>query len=189
MKIGVSAIQGSFERHLAMLKQMGIQTVEVRRSLHLSTIQGLIFPGGETTTYLHLMEHYGWFDEIRRFYQDGGALFGTCAGAILLGKSDNKEDKRYGFIDAYVKRNAYGRQVDSFMTPVRISGMQDPFEAIFIRAPIIDKVGKAVTVLAKEKENPILVRSGRVLLSTFHPELTQDDRVHRYFSEKVVAAG
>lgn len=186
MKIGVSAIQGSFERHAAMLKRMGIQAVEVRRSIHLANIAGLIFPGGETTTYLHLMNHYGWFEEIERFYRDGGALFGTCAGAILLGKSEKKDDRRFGFIEAYLIRNAYGRQVDSFMSPVAISGMEEPFGAVFIRAPIIERVGKKVTVLAKEKKNPILVHHGRILLSTFHPELTEDDRVHRYFLEKVV---
>ena len=186
MKIGVSAIQGSFERHIAMLKKMKIPTVEVRRHRHLAGISGLIFPGGETTTYLHLLDHYGWFDEIKKFYRDGGALFGTCAGAILLGKSDKKEDRRFAFIDVYLNRNAYGRQVDSFITPVDITGFQEPFQAIFIRAPIIDHVGREVTILGKEQEHPILVRSGRILLSTFHPELTQDDRIHRYFIENVV---
>ena len=188
MKIGVSAIQGSFDRHITMLKRMGIQTVEVRRTAHLARIEGLIFPGGETTTNLHLMEHYGWFDEIDRFYRDGGALFGTCAGAILLGKSKIENGKRFELIDAYLRRNAYGRQVDSFSTSVEISGMHEAFQAIFIRAPIIEQVGKSVAILAKENENPILVRSDRILLSTFHPELTEDARVHRYFLEKIVAA-
>lgn len=186
MKIGVSAIQGSFERHIAMLKKMKVPVVEVRRSTHLAGISGLIFPGGETTTYLHLLNHYGWFKEIEKFYSDGGALFGTCAGAILLGKSDKTEDRRFGFIDATLKRNAYGRQVDSFITPVHISEFEKPFQAIFIRAPIIDHVGEEVTVLGKEQQHPILVRSGRILLSTFHPELTQDDRIHRYFIENVI---
>ncbi len=184
MKIGVFALQGSYEAHQIMLERMGISVIQVRRGKQLADIQGLIIPGGETTTYLNLLEHYSLFNDVEKFYRDGGALYGTCAGAILLGKSKNG-GTRFGYIDAYLERNAYGRQVNSFSTDLKIDGMDLPFEAFFIRAPVIRNVGENVNVLAVHNNVPVMVHSGRILLTTFHPELTDDDRVHRYFVEKV----
>ncbi len=187
MIIGVLALQGAFARHQSVFNKLGIETVQIRRGEQLDQVHGLVIPGGESTTLLKLLNDFDLFKEIEKFKLQGGAFFGTCAGAILLGKTEDSNEQRFAYIDAYLERNAYGRQINSFNTSVSIDGFAEPFEAIFIRAPIIMKFGNQVKVLASDRNLPILAHSNRVLISTFHPELTDDLRIHQYFIEQVIS--
>ncbi len=180
--VGVVALQGDFEAHARLLRELGAKVREVRRCAHLGGLNGLVLPGGESTTLLKLMEDEPWFDEIRRFHGAGGAIFGTCAGAILLAREvRNPSQKSLGVLDAVVERNSYGRQVDSFATTVHSPALLGEIPAVFIRAPRFSDLGREVQVLAAREGEPVLVRQGRILAGTFHPELTGDPRVHRYF--------
>jgi pyridoxal 5'-phosphate synthase pdxT subunit len=178
-QIGVLALQGAFREHARMLRDLGADVVEVRLPEHLQGLDGLVIPGGESTTIMRLARIYGLDQAIRRF---DGVVFGTCAGMILLDR------ERLGLIDLDVRRNAFGRQVASFETDVEIAGDDEPFRAVFIRAPWIEDAGPGVEILAEVDGHPVLAREGRVLVASFHPELTDDSRVHRRFLELVEEA-
>jgi len=180
--VGVLALQGDFDAHARQLRALGVEACEVRRCAQLSGLDGIVLPGGESTTLLNLMQDEPWFDALRRFHQGGGALFGTCAGAILLAREVlSPPQKSLGLLDAVVERNAFGRQVDSFATTVSAPALGGELPAVFIRAPRFRELGKRVHVLATHAGEPVLVRQGRILAGTFHPELTGDRRVHGYF--------
>ena len=176
MKIGVLALQGAFREHIAVLQRLGVETVEVRLPEQLEGLEGLIVPGGESTTMMRLMGLYGLDDAIRAF---PAPIFGTCAGMIVLDR------ERLGLIDLRVERNAFGRQVASFEAPVEIDGESDPFPGVFIRAPWVAEAGPDVAILAEIDGHPVLAREGRILVASFHPELTDDTRVHERFLELV----
>ena len=186
MKIGVLALQGAFREHRQMLESLGVEVVEVRLSEHLLGVSGLIVPGGESTTIGKLAQTYGLDEAVReRFEQGNLALWGTCAGAIWMAKHipEYPEQPRLGLMDISVKRNAFGRQVDSFEENLVVLGLDRPFHAVFIRAPVIEKVGPEVEVLARHGEEIVLARQGKLMASSFHPELTQDPRLHLMFVE------
>lgn len=182
MKIGIVAIQGDFAAHAAMLQALGAETMEVRTVQDLEGCDGLVLPGGESTTQLQFLKEEGLFDAIRKFSKQGGAVFGTCAGAILLStKVNNPPQESLGLLNMTVLRNGYGRQLasDVFFGPSTLK--KEPLEMVFIRGPIIEEVGKGIEVLARHEEKPALVEKGNVLAATFHPELTDDTTVHEHF--------
>jgi 5'-phosphate synthase pdxT subunit len=182
-RIGVLALQGDFEAHGAALARAGAGVREVRRVAQLEGLDGLVIPGGESTTLLNLMADEPWFDALARFHAGGGALFGTCAGAILLAREvQGPRQPSLGLLDAVIVRNAYGRQVDSFETRLEAPALGGALPAVFIRAPRLRALGPAVEVLARREGEPVLVREGRVLAATFHPEIAGDDRVHAWFA-------
>lgn len=182
------ALQGAYAAHQRALGLLGVESVPVRRPEHLAGIAAIVMPGGESTTMSRLLETSGLFDPVARLLAEGMPAFGTCAGAILLGSEtlDGRADQRnFGAIDLAVRRNGYGRQVDSFEEFVQlVDGVSDdpaPFPAIFIRAPRIERVGEGVEVLAELDGDPVLCRAGAVLVATFHPELAGDLRLHELF--------
>lgn len=184
MKIGVLAIQGDFAAHARMLARLGVDRVEVRRADDLEGLDGLIMPGGESTTMLKVLKEENLEEPIKNFARSGKPVFGTCAGAILLAReAHNPDQPSLGLIDIAVERNAYGRQVDSFIGEAETSLEGEPLEAVFIRAPRIRRAGPNVTVLANVAGEPVLVREGNILAATFHPELSDDERSHRFFIE------
>jgi 5'-phosphate synthase pdxT subunit len=174
--IGVLAVQGNFREHAAMLRRLGAATVEVRKPEHLDGLDGLVIPGGESTTFMHLMRLYGLDEAIRRFDRP---VFGTCAGMIVLDRD------HLGLVDLAVRRNAFGRQVASFEADVDVAGEDEPVRAVFIRAPWVEDVGPGVEVLAEVDGHPVFARQGRFLVAAFHPELTDDTRLHERFLELV----
>lgn len=183
MKIGVLALQGAFREHILMLRDCGADAMEVRLPDHCGEIDGLIIPGGESTTISKLIVEYDLRDAIRTFAFSGKPIFGTCAGAILLAnRQDGKKQDFLNLINIDITRNAYGRQIDSRETDVDLAfSNSTPFHAVFIRAPIITTVGPGVTELSSYNKSVILARQNTILVSTFHPELTGDTRIHRYF--------
>lgn len=186
-KIGVLALQGAFREHRHALERLGVEVREVRLPKDLEHLDGVIFPGGESTTIGKLMVNYGLDTALRDFHEDGGAIWGTCAGAILLATDiEGSSQPRLGLLEMTVARNAFGRQVDSFEVPLAVKGLATPFPAVFIRAPVIETVGEGVDVLAEVDDRIVLVHKGRLLASSFHPELSGDDRLHRFFVEEVV---
>jgi pyridoxal 5'-phosphate synthase pdxT subunit len=185
--LGILALQGDFPLHLAAVRRLGGRPREVRRTAELEGLDGLILPGGESTTLLNLMRDEPWFDALRRFHVRGGALFGTCAGAILLAREvRGPAQPSLGLLDAVVERNGYGRQVDSFEARLTVAGLGEPVPVAFIRAPRFVEVGPDVEVLARLDGEPVLVSEGRVMAGTFHPEVTGDDRIHALFANLVV---
>ncbi len=188
MKIGVLALQGDFAEHQVMLEKLGAEVVQVRLPKHLEEINGLIIPGGESTTIGKLATEFDLMDPLRKFGEKH-AIWGTCAGAIFLSKDARRKQPLLGLMDIVVERNAFGRQVDSFEVDLKVSqldkyGTERPYHAIFIRAPLIESVGSGVQVLASLEDGRIVAaRQGRLLATSFHPELTDDDRFHRYFME------
>lgn len=185
MKIGVLALQGSFREHIGMLKKCDVESVSVKSPEDLRDLNGLIIPGGESTAIGNLMQRGHLDMEIIKRNRLGMAVYGTCAGAIILSKSiAGSQQPRLNLLDISVKRNDYGRQADSFEANLDIEKI-GKFRGIFIRAPVIEKVNNGVKVLSKFNNNPILVQKNNVLASTFHPELTDDTRVHEYFVEIV----
>jgi 5'-phosphate synthase pdxT subunit len=176
LRIGVLAVQGNFREHAQMLRSLGADAVEVRQPQQLDGLDGLIIPGGESTTFTRLMQLYGLDEAIRAFR---GAVFGTCAGMIVLDRD------HLGLVDIGVRRNAFGRQAASFETDLEVVGEADPVHAVFIRAPWIEEVGPGVEVLAEVDGHPVLARDGRYLVASFHPELTDDTRLHQPFLESV----
>jgi 5'-phosphate synthase pdxT subunit len=184
---GVLALQGDFAAHAAALRDVGVPVREVRRARDVAGLSGLALPGGESSTLLNLMQDEPWFSALERLHEEGGAFLGTCAGAILLAREVQPAQPSLGFLDATVVRNAYGRQVDSFQARLDAPALGEPLEAIFIRAPRLRGLGPAVEVLARLGEEPVLVRQGRVLAATFHPELTRSRRLHRLFVELAAA--
>jgi 5'-phosphate synthase pdxT subunit len=176
MRIGVLALQGNFREHAATLRRLGAEPVEVRKPEQLGRLDGLVIPGGESTTFMRLMRLYGLEDAIRRFEQP---VLGTCAGLIVLDRD------HLGLVDLVVERNAYGRQVASFEADVELAGDEKPLRGVFIRAPRIQRAGEDVEVLGEFDGEPVLLRQGRFLVATFHPELTDDTRVHELFLDAV----
>jgi 5'-phosphate synthase pdxT subunit len=182
-RVGVLALQGDFEAHKRALARAGAEAVEVRTAAQLDRVDGLILPGGESTTMLKLLEDEGLFEPLRRFGQQR-PIFGTCAGAILLAtKVLNPAQKSLDLVNITVERNAYGRQLDSRIVSLPWNG--SGLEAVFIRAPIIRRMGPNVSVLAAYQDMPVLVEQGRHLVATFHPELSGDPRIHRLFLERL----
>jgi 5'-phosphate synthase pdxT subunit len=179
--IGVLALQGAYEAHAKTLLALGATPKLVRLPADLEGIDGLIMPGGESTTMLKFLERHNFFDTLKTFVQTT-PTFGTCAGAILLAKDvENPAQKSLGALDITVERNAYGRQIDSTIltAPTKLEG--DPLEMVFIRAPRITRTGSEVEILASRGEYPVLIRQGHLLAATFHPELSNDYRVHQFF--------
>ena len=192
MKIGVLALQGAFREHEEALEPLGLQAIEVRQPEDLCGCDGLVLPGGETTTQRKLAQAYGLWDSLAALGRQGMPIMATCAGLILLAKRiDGQSGSSLGLLDVDVRRNAYGRQVFSFETLLSvpafsgISGGSEPFRAIFIRAPRILRVGEGVSVLSLHQGEPVAVEQGNILGLSFHPELTRDNRFHRYFLESV----
>jgi 5'-phosphate synthase pdxT subunit len=174
--IGVLALQGNFREHAAMLRRLGAEVVEVRLPEQLEGLDGLVIPGGESTAITRLMGLYGFEEAIRRF---AGPVLGTCAGMILLDRA------HLGLVDLEVERNAYGRQLASFEADLELAGEDEPLHGIFIRAPRVAETGPGVEVLAEHGGVPVLLREGRFLVASFHPELTADTRVHERFLDLV----
>lgn len=184
-RVGVLALQGDFQAHERALARAGAEAVEVRSAEDLEGIQGLVIPGGESTTMMKLLQEEKLLDPLREFGRQH-PIFGTCAGAILLATGVvNSEQPSLGLMDIDVERNAYGRQLDSRVARLQPQGMQGELEAVFIRAPIIRRVGEDGKVLASYQGDPVLVEQGRHLAATFHPELTDDSRVHLMFLRKI----
>lgn len=182
MKIAIVAIQGDYEAHARALDRLGVEHTYVRVPDDLAGISGAILPGGESTTHLKVMREEGLFGALKTFAANGGALFGTCAGAILLARDvRGPAQQSLGLLDISILRNAYGRQLASDVHTGNSKISDDPLEMVFIRAPIIESVGKDVEILAEEGGHPVLVRQGRILAATFHPELTSDTTIHNYF--------
>jgi 5'-phosphate synthase pdxT subunit len=184
-RIGVLALQGDFREHMEALRRLDVEAVEVRKAGQLLNLDGIIIPGGESTTITKLLKDFDLVEPVREFERQGKAVWGTCAGMIVISKetTDLPSAKPLGFIDISVRRNAYGRQVDSFEEDIPIPSLGErPFHCVFIRAPSISKTGKKVDVLAQTPDGtPIAVRQGHVLATSFHPELTQDTRFHALF--------
>ncbi len=185
MKIGVLAIQGDYEAHQRRLQELGAETVLVRKPEQLDEVDALIMPGGESSTMLKFLERDGFFEKLRDFVLHK-PTFGTCAGAILLAKRvENPEQKSLGILDMRIQRNAYGRQINSAIHEVQSSLPGGAVEMVFIRAPKIASTGPGVEVLAKLGDDPVLVRQGKTMAATFHPELSPDPRVHEEFLKLV----
>jgi 5'-phosphate synthase pdxT subunit len=176
LRIGVLAIQGGFEAHLRMLRELGADADEVKVASELEGLDGLVIPGGESTTIVKGIEAAGLEAPIRAHHGMGGAVFGTCAGMIVC------DDAHLGLLDATARRNAFGRQLQSFEADLEVEGIgEDPLRAVFIRAPWVDRHGPEVEVLASFDGHPVAIREGRVLATAFHPELTDDSRLHALF--------
>lgn len=190
MKIGVLAVQGAFREHLAVLTGLGIEAVEVRKKEELDGIEGLVLPGGESTTIGKLLVDYELLDLIKVMALEGMPIFGTCAGAIILAKKILGNNQQHlGLMDIQIKRNAYGRQIDSFEADLEIPVLgREAFPGVFIRAPLISQVGPGVDILATYRESIVLARQGSLLAAAFHPEMTSDARLHRYFLDDLVKA-
>jgi 5'-phosphate synthase pdxT subunit len=189
MKVGVLALQGDVREHIAALLSCGVDAVAVRREHEIESIDALVLPGGESTTIAQLAEVFGIFELINHKIQSGLPVYGSCAGMILLADQilDAKEgQKSFGGLDITVRRNAFGRQVDSFESDIAFNdGSAELIRAVFIRAPWVEKVGGSVQVLASIDSHPVAVRSETALATSFHPEITGDNRIHRYFIEQV----
>ena len=182
VKIGILAVQGDFEAHAAMLQQLGAQTTEVRTPSDLEGCVGLILPGGESTTQLKFLQEEGLADKIVKFAEHGGAIFGTCAGAILLARDvKHPQQDSLNLMDMTVVRNAYGRQIASDVVSGPTTLKKEPLEMVFIRGPVIERAGPGVKVLAEYAGKPALVQRENIMAATFHPELTDDTTVHQHF--------
>ncbi len=192
LRVGVLALQGAFAEHRVAFERLGALVTEVRQSGHLEGLHALALPGGESTTMSKLLTTSGLFDALERRLTSRFPVFGTCAGLILLATEilDGRPDQRsFGALDVSVRRNGYGRQVDSFEADIQMSCLVDaaePVQAVFIRAPKIERIGTSVEVLGVVEDVPVVVRQGNVLAAAFHPEMTSELRIHRYFVERVV---
>ena len=182
MKIGILAIQGDYEAHAHVLDRLDVAHRFVRTPNDLEGLSGIILPGGESSTHLKVMTEEGLFEALKKFAADGGSFFGTCAGAILLAREVHGPGQAsLALLDVAVLRNGYGRQLASDVRTGPTTLSKQPIEMVFIRAPIIESVGQGVEVLAEDGGRPVLVRQGRILAATFHPELTDDTTVHKHF--------
>jgi len=182
LKIGILAVQGDFAAHAAMLAGLGVDTIEVRTPEDLAGCDGLILPGGESTTQLQFLQEEGLSDAIKQFAVAGKAIFGTCAGAILLAAEvKNPHQESLGLLDMTVLRNGYGRQVHSDVVTGPSTLKKEPLEMVFIRGPIFERVGPGIEILAEYAGKPALVQKGQILAAAFHPELTNDSTVHQRF--------
>ena len=189
MKIGVLELQGAFREHKQMLERCGAEVREVRKAEELKGLDGLVLPGGESTTIGKLMADFGLLEKIQERYAEGMAIYGTCAGMILLCREiAGSSQPKLGLLDAAVQRNAFGRQRESFEADLFVPEMkagEKPIRAVFIRAPYLEEVGPAVQILAEVNGKAVIARQGKILTTSFHPELTDDDRIHRYFLQMI----
>ncbi len=186
--VGVLALQGAFNRHTRVLGELNVATQEVRTPQDLASVDALVMPGGESTTMSQLLESSELFEPIKKMIHEGMPVFGTCAGMILLAKEiiDGRDDQvSFGAIDIDVQRNAYGRQIDSFEAEIEVDGFNTPFHAVFIRAPRIVKAAQSVEVLAEFGVEIVLARQKNVLVASFHPELSPDQRIHELFVREI----
>jgi pyridoxal 5'-phosphate synthase pdxT subunit len=195
VRVGVLALQGDTREHLAALRDAGASAVTVRRREELDAVDALVIPGGESTTMSHLLRDLDLLEPLRKRLADGLPAYGACAGMILLASeildagAEGREAVPLGGLDITVRRNAFGRQVDSFEGDVEFSGFDEPVHAVFIRAPWVERVGDGVQVLARAAGHPVAVRQGPVLATAFHPEVTGDRRIHRLFVDIVTGRG
>lgn len=181
MRVGVLAIQGDYEAHKSVLERLGAEVVLVRKPEQLDAIDAIVIPGGESSTFLNFLAEHGFLEKLREFVSTK-PTFGTCAGAILLAKEvENPPQQSLGALDIRIRRNAYGRQIDSSIFEGKTRLGEKPLEMVFIRAPKITGTGKDVEVLATRDGDPVLVRQGKIMAATFHPELSSDSRVHQEF--------
>lgn len=186
MKVGVLALQGAVAEHIRSITLAGAEGVPIKKVEQLDDIDGLIIPGGESTTIGKLMRKYEFMDAIRQFSADGKPIFGTCAGLIVLAERiQGDEEAHLKLMDITVARNAFGRQRESFETDLPVKGIEEPVRAVFIRAPLILEVGAGVEVLSTYKDEIVTARQGHLLAASYHPELTDDYRLHQYFVEMV----
>ncbi len=188
MKIGVLALQGAFKLHVQALERLGVEALEVRSLQDFDDSEALIIPGGESTTMSFLLESSGLFDSLKERSTDRMPILGTCAGMILLSSkiTDGRSDqKSLGLIDIEVRRNGYGRQIDSFESDLLIEGFDNSFRGVFIRAPLVESVSEGVEVLAEINGHPVMCRQDSTIVTSFHPELADDDRIHADFLEMV----
>ena len=183
IKVGVLALQGAFREHKQALTRLGADVSEIRLPKQLDGLAGVVIPGGESTTMMKLMQLYGLDEALKTFFQKGGVIWGTCAGAIAIAHDiyGRPEQPRLDLLDIGVARNDYGRQVASFETELDVEGFPTPFRAVFIRAPRIVRTGPDIKVLANYQNDPVMVTCDRLLATVFHPELSGDDRVHAHF--------
>ena len=191
MKVGVLALQGAFARHLQVLGGLGAATTEVRTTADLLEVDALVLPGGESTTMSMLLDSSGLHDAVADRITSGMPVLGTCAGMILLARhvADGRPDQRsFAAIDIDVLRNGYGRQVDSFEADLDVTGLDEPFHGVFIRAPVVEWVGDGVEVLGTVDGRPVLCRQGAVVVASFHPEMSGDGRIHGWFLDTAFAA-
>ena len=190
MRIGVLALQGAVTEHIVSIEKTGAEGLPIKRVEQLEEVEGLIIPGGESTTIGKLMRKYGFIDAIREFSNQGKPIFGTCAGMIVLAKQiAGGEPGHLELMDITVARNAFGRQRESFECDLDVKGIEEPIRAVFIRAPLINEVGPEVEVLSVYKDEIVTARQGHLLVSSYHPELTDDFRLHQYFTDMVEASG
>jgi pyridoxal 5'-phosphate synthase pdxT subunit len=186
MKVGVLALQGAVAEHIRMLKQAGAEAIPIKKVSQLDDIEGLVLPGGESTAIGKLMKEYGFDTALLEFAAQKKPIFGTCAGLIILaGEIAGQDWVHLGLMDIKVERNAFGRQRESFETDLVMEGVADDFRAVFIRAPLILNVGDKVQVISRYKDEIVAARQDHLLCASFHPELTDDDRMHKYFLEMV----
>ena len=196
LRVGVLALQGDVREHLNSLSSLNVAVQKVRTVEELKTVNALVIPGGESTTISMLAKRVGLMDPLRNFVQDKKAVYGSCAGMIMLANEildGRKDQETIGGLDITVRRNAFGRQVDSFETDLKIKNFEKEFRAVFIRAPWVEKIGDKVEVLATVKttdnqEHPVMVRQDNLLATSFHPELTTDSRIHEYFVQMAKSA-
>lgn len=178
--VGVLALQGDVREHLNLLDSLGVATAEVKKPQQLELVDALVIPGGESTTIGKMAVRFGLFEPLRLAIEAGLPVYGTCAGMILLsGTVIDADQPLLGSLDVLVRRNAFGRQNESFEAGVDVEGLSDPFRGVFIRAPWVEKVGAEVEVLCSVDDHPVMVRQGRILATSFHPELTGDGRIHQ----------
>ena len=187
MKIGVLSLQGDVREHLNILNKIGVEGVRVRTRDELEKVSGLIIPGGESTTIGKLLKRFNLLDIIREKIEKGLPVFGTCAGFIVLAKEIEPEtgQPRIGVLNVKIRRNAFGRQIDSHEVDLEIKGFDKPFHAVFIRAPIVEKVGENVEILSRTDRGVVFVRQKNILGASFHPELTEDTRIHEMFIKTI----
>jgi 5'-phosphate synthase pdxT subunit len=185
-RIGVLALQGDFREHLLLLESLGVAAVPVKTPAQLAEVDALVIPGGESTTIGKMATRFGLIEPLRESIDEGLPTYGTCAGLILLAGAVTEGDQPLiGALDVVVRRNAFGRQNESFEADLDVEGLDEPFHAVFIRAPWVEKVGSEVEVLADVDDHPVMVRQGKVLATSFHPELTGDARIHRMLLELI----
>ena len=178
--VGVLALQGDVREHVHILESLGVAAITVKTTDHLGSIDALVIPGGESTTIGKMAVRFGLLEPLRRSIEDGLPTYGTCAGMILLaGAVTDGDQPLLGVLDVVVRRNAFGRQNESFESDLEVDGLDMPFHAVFIRAPWVEKVGAEVEVLAGIDDHPVMVRQGNILATSFHPELTGDGRIHQ----------
>ncbi|MFD2614448.1 pyridoxal 5'-phosphate synthase glutaminase subunit PdxT [Paenibacillus gansuensis] len=189
MKIGVLALQGAVAEHIRMIEQAGAEGVAVKKTEQLAELDGIIIPGGESTTIGKLMRKYGFLDALKQFAAEGKGVFGTCAGLIIVADQIAGGDEPHlQLMNMTVARNAFGRQRESFETDLPVKGIDEPIRAVFIRAPLIRAVGPEVEILSTYNDEIVAAKQGNVLATSFHPELTDDYRLHSYFADMIRAA-